>query len=284
MRRRRLLPRAPFARVAAMTSDVSGKAVAFCDDAMLGYQHSRTAFEPGSALVLDDTYRLAHLPLVAPDHPGVIARQEGKGYEFGRHARIFSLVLPIDDAALRACPGFRALEDDLRSSPFARKIAWELLPRRADRLHATICGALAIDRGPEITADQRRALAAIGPVAVQLRGVFSGTINRGRLYLRAYPERRNGQNLFNAIQAAMGRPTTGLYLVGLYNLIDDLDIAETAALAALIHRHWDTTLLTFAADTLWLLGSCDDLVLDAAVAEMVPLHADAADRHAGIVP
>jgi len=258
--------------------------VAFCDDAMLGYQRSRTAFAPGATLTLDETYRLAHLPLVAPDHPGVIARRAGTDYEFGRHARVFSLVLPVVDAALSAAPTFLALENDLRAAPFADKIAWDLLPRRSGRLHATICGSLGVGTAPTITIEQRLALATIGPVAVQLRGLFSGNINRGRLYLRAYPELRDGQNLFHAVQIAMGRPTTDLYLVGLYNLIDDLDVAETAALAALIERHWDRPLLSYEASALWLLGSCDDLVLDAAVVETMPLHADAADRHAGIAP
>lgn len=267
-----------------MASDGSGQVLSFCDDDALGYQRSRTVFAPGTALKLDETYRLAHLPLVAPEHPGVIARRAGTDYEFGRHARMFSLVLPIDDAALRASPGLRALEDDLRSSSFARKIAWDLLPRRADRLHATICGSLGIGDTPTVTDEQRRVLAAIGPVAVQLRGLFSGSINRGRLYLRAYPESRDGRNPFHAIQAAMGRPTTDLYLVGLYNLIDDLDITETSALATLIDRHWETTLLSFEAHALWLLGSCDDLVLDAAVAEVLPLHAGAAEPHACIAP
>jgi hypothetical protein len=257
---------------------------AFCDDAMLGYERSRTTFAPGAALMLDETYRLAHLPLLAPDHPGVIARRDGTDYEFGRHARIFSLVLPVDDARLRASPAFRTLENDLRASPFAGKIAWDLLPRRRERLHATLCGSLGVGEAPEITAEQRRALAAVGPVAVQLRGLFSGAINRGRLYLRAYPELRDGQNLFHAIQTALGRPTTELYLVGLYNLIDDLDMAETAALAALIERHWATLLLSYEANALWLLGSCDDLVLDAAVEAVVPLHSGSAQRPAATQP
>ncbi len=256
-----------------MTPDGSGQALAFCDDAMLGYQRSRTAFAPGASFTLDEAYRLAHLPLVAPAHPGVIARRAGTDYEFGRHARIFSLVLPIDDTALRASPAFQALENELRASPFAEKIAWDLLPRRADRLHATICGSWGIGEAPVITPEQRRALVAIGPVSVQLRGLFSGNINRGRLYLRAYPDLRDGRNAFHAIQTAMGRPTTDLYLVGLYNLIDDLDAAETAALAALIERHWESELLSWRADALWLLGSYDDLVLDAAVSEALPLHA-----------
>lgn len=245
----------------------------FCDDADLGYRRSRTAFANGAPLTLDEPYRLAHLPLVAPAHPGVIARQEGRFYEMGRHPSVFSLVLPIDKAALAASEPFARLDDEMRSAPFARKIAWDILPRRADRLHATLCGTLSTGDAPVIDQTLREALSRIGPFQVELRGVFSGNVNRGRLYLRAYPESRSGTNPIHAIQAAFRRPAGDLYLVGLYNLTDDLDAEETAALAALIERWWEVSLLRFEATALWVLGARDDLVLEAELAEMLPLDA-----------
>ena len=69
-------------------------ATVFCSDTDLGYERSRTRFEVGEGLTLDETYRLAHLPLVAPDHPRIIERREGSSYVMGRHERVFSLVLP----------------------------------------------------------------------------------------------------------------------------------------------------------------------------------------------
>jgi hypothetical protein len=45
----------------------------FCPDNELGYERSRTRFIPGAGLTLDEAYRLAHLPLAAPDHPRIIA-------------------------------------------------------------------------------------------------------------------------------------------------------------------------------------------------------------------
>jgi hypothetical protein len=101
--------------------------------------------------------------------------------------------------------------------------------------------------------------------------LFSGNVNRGRLYLRAYPESRRGENVFRQIQRSLGCRETDLYVVGLYNMTDDLDADETAALAALIDRWWDRTILQFEVDHLWLMGSCDDLVLDSTIAETVPL-------------
>lgn len=243
--------------------------LAFCTDAELGYRRSLTDFsEP---LALDESYRLAHLPLVAPEHPRVIPRREGKPYEMGRHPRIFSLVLPLDDADLQASPAFRELEAALKTSPFAGKIAWNVLPRRRDKLHATICGSLGTDNAPAISPEVRHGLAQIGPVTVELRGLFSGNVNRGRLYLAVYPERRGETNPLQAIQAAFGRPPGDLWLVGLYNLTDDLDATETAALAALVRRWWNVPLLRFTARELWLLGADDDLVFDSEIAERLPL-------------
>ena len=229
------------------------------DDA-LGYRRSRTDFSNGQPLRLDESYRLAHLPLIAPEHPDVIASRPGKPYEMGRHPAVTSLVLPIDAEALAASANFRAMEAELRAAPFADKIAWDLLPRRAALLHGTLCGSL----GP-LTEEQMQRLGSLPPFRVVLRGLFSGNVNLGRLYLRLYPQCRDGKNPIDAIQAALGRPAGDLYLVGLYNLLDHLDANETAALAALIERHWQTDLLEVVVDRLWLLTSRDDLVLDAGI-------------------
>lgn len=250
-----------------------GDQTSFCGDADLGYLRSRTAFATGIPLTFDEPYRLAHLPLVAPGHPGVIARQDGRFYEMGKHPSVFSAVLPIDEAALAASEPFARLDEEMRSAPFARKIAWDILPRRSDRLHATLCGTLSTGDAPVIDQALREALSAIGPFQVELRGVFSGNVNRGRLYLRVYPEQRSGTNPVHAIQSAFGRQPGDLYLVGLYNLTNDLDAGETTALAALIERWWEVPLLRFEATALWVLGARDDLVLDAELAQVLPLHA-----------
>ncbi|KMO21846.1 hypothetical protein [Methylobacterium platani] len=252
----------------------AGAAPSLCPDEVLAYRRSRTRFAPGEGLALDEAYRLAHLPLVAPGHPGVIRSRAGRSYENGRHPRIVSLVLPVPHARL-AAPAHAALERDLRAAPFAAKIAWDVAARRTDRLHATLCGSLAVGPRavPTVSPEQRRALAALGPVTVELRGLFSGTVNLGRLYLRVYPECRDGADVLGAIQRIMGRPETGLYLVGLHNLVDDLDPREAAALADLIARWWDRPILRLAVDALCLLWATDDLVLDGGVLGRVPLTA-----------
>jgi hypothetical protein len=242
-----------------------------CDDHELAYLASRTPFEQGRGLALDDAYRLAHLPLVAPNHPGVIARRDGTYYDRGRHDCAWSLGIPVADQLLRLSEAYLTLEAELKASALAPKIAWNIVELRRHKLHATICGSLSVGTSPSLDRTQRDALRALGPISVGLRGLFSGNVNRGRLYLRAYPEKRDGINMIRRIQQVMGRPETLLYVVGLYNLVDDLDAAEAIVLSDLIARWWDRPVLRFQVDALWLLGATDDLVLGDHTVETIPL-------------
>jgi hypothetical protein len=236
---------------------------AFREDVNLGYERSRTRFADGGPLHLDDSYRVAHLPLIRPGHPLAIARTAGRPHVNGKHATAWSVVLPIDPDALGHSPAMRALEQELRESPFAQKIAWDLLPRRRDRLHATVCGGLGDGPPPVIDDTALRSLGEIGAIEIELRGLFSGDVNIGRLYLRVYPESRSGTDPLQLVQVALGRPVTDLWLVGLYNLTDNLTAAEADALRTVITKWWDVCVLRFTARSLWLLGARDDLVLDA---------------------
>jgi len=242
----------------------------FCTDDTLAYERSRTHFAPGQGMMLDDAYRLAHLPLVAPHDPRVIATKDGTSYDMGRHPTAYSVVLPVSADALEASPAYQALDAELRAAPFAHKVAWHVMGKRRERLHATICGGLGSEP-PAIDTARRSALAALGPVRAEIRGLFSGNVNRGRLYLRVYPAQRDGANLFHTVQRVLGRPTTDLYVVGLWNLMADLDAGEAAFLAAMIERWWLRVVLQVEADELWLLGARDDLVLDGEISDRLRL-------------
>ena len=98
-------------------------------------------------------------------------------------------------------------------------------------------------------------------------------MNIGRLYLRAYPERRNGENAFRRIQRLLARPETDLYLVGMFNLTDDLDPNEAGSLSRLIGAWWDRPLVDLTVDELWLLGASDDLVINSEVFQEILLRA-----------
>ena len=116
----------------------------------------------------------------------------------GRRDKTVSLVLPVPDID-------HLIEAELRAQPFADKIAWDIVPRRRGKLHATLCGAPVV-----LDEAARQALAGIGPIGVELRGLFSGTVNHGRLYLRVYPEKRDGENLLAQSSAclAAARPAS----------------------------------------------------------------------------
>lgn len=240
----------------------------FAVDAEMPYAAARTRFSAGEGLRLDEPYRRAHLPLVAPGHPDVIA--EGGGYRMGVHAPGSSLVLPIDAGALAESPAYRDLEAALKVSPFAAKIAWDLLPKRAARLHATIAGSLDVVEG-RLPEPQREALSKIPAIPYELRGLFSGNRNLGRLYLAVYPAMRQGEPAFAAVQRALGRVPNAMILMGQFNLVDHLDAGEAVALASLLETYRDTVFLTATARDVCVLRSADDLVLDAAYTDRLSL-------------
>ena len=241
--------------------------VRFSEDAALGYRRSATRFVPGAAFAMDESYRLAHLPLLAPDHSQAIARRADRPeYDRGRHPRVHSLVLPVPGDALFAAPAWREMQDELRAAPFQAKLAWDVVARRRDVLHATLCRTVALEAGA-----LRETLLSLGPFEVELRGLFSGNVNHGRLYLKVHPERRDGSDMLQRIQHACGAATSDLWLVGVHNLIDDLDAVESAALAGLIERWWDRVVLRLELRELWMLGAIDDLVLAAPTIERLPL-------------
>lgn len=241
----------------------------FVGDDALGYRRAATVFARrrgqgrGHGLTLDESYRLCHLPLVNPGHPDIIAAAPGRDYQMGVHGQVLSLVAPLDGGVLEASASYRALSAELAESPVGPKIAWDLLPRRRDRLHATL-GAPGIE-------GWRTALAALGRIHVRIGGPFSGNVNVGRLYLKLYPEERGGVNMLHAVQDAIGQPRRDLYLVGLWNLTDHLDAGEAGWLADWLRRWGEATLAEIALDALHLLASRDDLVLDARVADVIPL-------------
>lgn len=235
---------------------------AFVPDDELDYERSATRFEPGAGLLMDEAYRRAHLPLVAPHHPRVIPEDAGRGYRMGRHETIWSLVIPVDWEALEGSPGFRTIDQTMRAGPLASKLGWQVMDQRRHKLHATIAGNLARGEIPPDPADWRAALSEMAPFRAELRGLFSGNINLGRLYFKLYPEWRAGTNAISALQRAMKCAETRLYLVGHYLLIDQLDAEETRWLAARLEEWQNLQLIEFTIDHLALLGACDDLALD----------------------
>ena len=229
---------------------------------MLNYASSRRVFKPGDTLAFDESYRLAHLPLVAPGHPAAIREAAGQDYRDGTYVEPrWSLVAPVSSDSLTATAAFRAMEREMRAASFSSKIAWDLCARRASKLHATVVHGRS---GNTIDACVRAAANILGTtmsVAIRLGGPFVGTKNTGRIYLPVYPQMIGGEDSFGLIQDSAGTARTRFYGVGYYHLTDPLDAAETADLARLIERWSSTALAELALTSFTIHETNDDLAL-----------------------
>src|SRR5262249_4516898 len=96
-------------------------------------------------------------------------------------------------------------------------------------------------------------------------GPFSGVRNLGRLYFMCFPEEpcdTEGPDAFELLQDAAGVQRTPFYLLGYYNLLDELTPSEAADLNAFLERWWDVTIAELEVSRLLLIATHDDLALD----------------------
>ncbi len=239
---------------------------AFCADSDLRYESARHRFAPGEGFALGADYRLAHLPLIDPDHPRVVASVPGKDYDRGRYAAArHALAVHVATDALNASAVFRELDADLRTRAVAAKIAWETQDRRRDVLHATIAGPVDARTADEYLAAGREWLSRTGNAAIRLGGPFVGNRNHGRVYLPVYPEKRGGTDVYADLQRAIGARISGFYAVGLWHLADDLDAIEAASLAAWLERWGGETVANLDDSRLGVLTTTDDQAIHSLV-------------------
>ncbi len=236
----------------------------FARDEELGYYAARRCFTPGETLQFDDAYRRAHLPLVDPAHPRVIAA--AGDYRFGRYAaRRYSLVVPINAVALDNCAAFCAMDMHIRHANFAASIAWPIMAQRRAMLHATLCGGFSEQQLPALIAELQQWTSQQIKPGFLIGGLFNGNLNTGRLYLKIYPEVRGQENTFQAIQQAAGKAASAMWLAGYYNLHQELNAEQTQALAATLTQFSDQILLQQTCSELWLLATYDDFALSAKI-------------------
>lgn len=237
----------------------------FCPESALAYAGACHPFVPGQPFALDEDYRLAHLPLVAPGHALAIRKADGRDYLDGRYALArAALVAHVPAAALEASPGFRAAEAALRGAPFAAKIAWDICEKRRDVLHASIARPVGEGGLERLRAAAAALTAASGAPALRLGGPFVGARNHGRIYLPAYPQLVGGENPYDALQRAAGQAVFPFYAVGIWHLVDGLDASEAQELGAICARWFgrETARVEFAR--LGILTVNDDLALGGA--------------------
>ncbi len=241
----------------------------FASNAALGYHAARRSFCPGETLQFDEAYRRAHLPLVNPAHPLVIAADED--YRHGRYAaRRYSLVVPINADALENSDLFRTLDRHMRRAPFAKHIAWPIMAQRRGMLHATLCGGFSEQALPALIATLQAWVTSSIKPAFLIGGLFNGHLNTGRLYLKIYPELRGEENTFQAIQQAAGKSASAMWLAGYYHFQHELCANKTQALAETLALFGDHYLLQQTCSELWLLATHDDLALSANVIQRFP--------------
>lgn len=241
-------------------------AITYCDDAMMAYEASRKNFRPGERIVFDEPYRLAHLPLVNPEHPAVISQVEGRDYLNGRYEKArHALVIPIAADFFQQSEAFQALDHAMRSARFAPKIAWDICERRRSRLHATLASGFAEADLDRVAASAQQALDRIDPISVCLKGPFIGDRNFGRIYFPVYPQQIEGQDALASVQQGIGMSPTRLYVVGYYHMRSELDAAETAELAELIDQWRDRVIATTTISVLEIYATNDDLALSARI-------------------
>ena len=240
----------------------------FTDDKMLGYGSAQRAFSDGDEISLDANYRRAHLPLVNPSHPDVIAIDED--YCMGTYTtKRNSLVLPVSDERLHETAIFIGLEKALRNASFSGKIAWDLLDKRKNLLHATISSGLSDDCTEHVTKALQSFLNTSPYKKYRLGGIFIGPVNTGRLYLKVYPEANGAGHIFGEIQSLLGLKQTKFFLVGYFNLTDHLDQHQTQELSTILDRFRNETLWEDDIRELWLISTQDDLVLSGKITKKI---------------
>jgi hypothetical protein len=227
----------------------------------------RSRFQPGEELIFDERYRYAQLPLIDADHPLALATSPDGSYRAGRYVEPrVAVVVPVPVERLFVDPIFLSYEADLASAPFAAKLARGIELRRAHRLHATLAS---VDASDDLLSGLRSAVGAFAPFRARLAGPVIGGFNRGRCYLPATAD------AFEPIQRAVGGRAVPLVGVGMHHFRDELDPAETAALAAFLERWQDATLFEWTVDELAVTSTHDDLVLSGRTLARIPLRAAA---------
>lgn len=234
----------------------------FCSGADLRYEASRHRFVPDEGFALGEDYRLAHLPLVDPTHPKIIASVSGKDYDRGYYATPrHALAVHVATETLLASAIYRELDADLRGRAVAKRIAWTTQEKRRDVLHATIAGPVDGEGADAYLRAANAWLARAGNAAIRLGGPFVGNRNHGRIYLPVYPEKRDGLDLYADLQRAIGARESGFYAIGLWHLADDLDAGEAASLAAWLDRWGGETVAILDDPRLGILTTQDDQAL-----------------------
>jgi hypothetical protein len=201
-------------------------------------------------LILDDRYRRRQLPLLENRSEPPWSPDSVQPGEFWPPVR--SVVLPIDAVAVGTDPAIGQFVADLRDGPAAGLVWWEGLARRAERLHATVCGAIDSEANPPDIAGET--------MLAVVRGPWIGRVNTGRIYLPVeIPDAADRRRLVS-VRDHYDVPHRPL-LAGYLQLTDDLYGAAFVALRQLILEFQEAANIPLAVTALTVLETMDDLAL-----------------------
>ncbi len=234
----------------------------------LAYEKARHRFPPGEPLLFDESYRLAHLPLVAPDHPDLIPSKAGTDYCMGRYPTArYGLVVPVSWRDLFASPDFLALDQALKDASFGAKLNRHINDERLPNLHVTIAGGLA-EAGIPASLRSITSVMEKAQFRYRLMGPLIGEKNLGRIYFPAVPEKLGDIDFFAELQAAVHRPQTGFYAMGYYHFTEELTPAEAQELSAIFREFQDAVIFEAETDRLGIIATNDDLTLSGRYVEL----------------
>lgn len=238
----------------------------YVEDNLLQYDKFSWRLGNEKILRFDDSYRMAHLPLISPKHSLCINQVNNFDYAYGSYGKPrYSLIVPIDFETLKSSSAFTSCDTRLRDCSFAKKIDWNLVTKRKNKVHITIASGLLSDEANKILTTAARFVLSTGAIYFQVKGPYVGSKNTGRIYFPVYPENKNGKDVFASIQKAIGFPLTRFYAIGYYNLCDELDEVETTELRYFLNDWCDEILIQSCVKSFDILETHDDLVLNSKV-------------------
>lgn len=234
-------------------------------------------------MILSDSYRMAQLPLVAPAHPDVIARDEGRGYDaMGSYrAGRISVVGFVSFQPLWESPVFHEIMNrlSLTAAAAAGKIDWAMIERRAFRHHFTVTGRLNLRMADAaVVPFVRERLAGARRLRAQLRGPWFARDKNGRGYFPVHPEvGEGGLDRLSAIQRALDVEGPRGFFVGCLQLRDHLRHSEAFGVHEadewfeIIEAYRDRVICEVTVRELTVIQTHDDLVLAARALARIPL-------------
>ncbi len=243
----------------------------FSDNNHMRYRDQIKLYSGKEPLKFDARYRAAQLPLVYPESELAVHTDPDGRYTRGRRDVTYSVVLPIDGESLANSSSMRQLIERLKSADLHQKFNWDMEQRRRGVLHATISGTIPFDPEGKVPEELKVALQQIPTFAFQLKGLFMGSFNTGRVYIQVFPETNGNSVLTDKVCDALGCQHNRLLLCGYLNLTEELTGEEAALLSEICTDMQEVVFDTQTCTSIVVMKSYDDLVLRSGVTHRVAL-------------